>query len=62
MSTSPPANPGGGGETEKIGPGDSRYRAVIDRQFNKRFRGSPDYIRQVGSTEAVLSPRKTLPS
>ncbi|HEY3567484.1 MAG TPA: FAD-binding oxidoreductase [Thermoanaerobaculia bacterium] len=39
----------------KIGPEDSRYRAVIGKQFNKRFRATPDYIRLVNSTEQVVA-------
>jgi hypothetical protein len=42
-------------DSRRVDPGDPVYRAVIERQFNKRFRGSPDYIRQVGSTEQVIS-------
>ena len=39
----------------KLGPDDERYRAVIDRQFNKRFSGNPDYVRVAGSTAQVIS-------
>lgn len=42
-------------ESTRIESDDPRYRAVIDKQFNKRFRASPDYIRQVGSTSEVMS-------
>jgi FAD/FMN-containing dehydrogenase len=42
-------------DSTSIAPDDPRYIAVIDRQFNKRFRASPDYIRLVGSTEQVVS-------
>jgi aclacinomycin oxidase len=42
-------------ESIPIGPEDPRYRAVVDRQFNKRFRASPDYVRPVGSTDQVVS-------
>jgi hypothetical protein len=42
-------------EPTRIGRDDPRYRAVIDKQFNKRFRASPDYVRLVGSTDAVIS-------
>jgi aclacinomycin oxidase len=42
-------------EKPKIGPEDPRYRAVIDKRFNKRFSARPDYVRQVGSTEQVVS-------
>ena len=41
--------------TQKIGPDDSRYRAVVDKRFNKRFRANPDYVRLVTSTEEVIS-------
>jgi aclacinomycin oxidase len=39
----------------RIGPGDPRYRAVVDKRFNKRFSGSPDYVRLVGSTDEVIA-------
>ena len=39
----------------RIGPGDPRYRAVVDKRFNKRFGGSPDYVRLVGSTDEVIA-------
>jgi hypothetical protein len=39
----------------RIGPADPRYRAVVDKRFNKRFRASPDYVRLVSSTEQVVS-------
>ena len=39
----------------QIGPGDPRYRAVVDKRFNKRFRASPDYVRLVSSTEQVVA-------
>jgi aclacinomycin oxidase len=42
-------------ESVKIGPGDPRYLAVVDKRFNKRFRASPDYVRLVGSTDQVVS-------
>lgn len=37
----------------KIERGAPRYRAVVDKRFNKRFRASPDYVRLVDSTEHV---------
>lgn len=37
----------------KIGPDDPRYRAVLDKQFNKRFRASPDHVYLADSTAAV---------
>jgi aclacinomycin oxidase len=42
-------------ERTRIGPDDPRYRAVIEKQFNKRFRASPDYVRLAGSTDQVVS-------
>lgn len=41
--------------TTKIGPDNPRYLAVIEKQFNKRFRASPDYVRLVSSTDEVVS-------
>ncbi len=40
---------------DKIGPDDPRYRAVVDKRFNKRFSATPDYVRLVSSTEQVVS-------
>jgi len=37
----------------RIGPEDPRYRAVVDKRFNKRFRGSPDYVCLVRSAGEV---------
>ena len=34
---------------------DSRYRAVLDRQFNRRYRANPDYIRLATSTGDVVA-------
>ncbi len=42
-------------ESIRIGPDDPRYLAVIGKRFNKRFSGSPDYVRLVSSTEQVVS-------
>jgi len=42
-------------ESIRIGRGDPRYRAVVDKRFNKRFSASPDYVRLVSSTEQVVS-------
>jgi FAD/FMN-containing dehydrogenase len=42
-------------ETTRTGPGDPRYLAVVDRQFNKRFRAQPDYVRLVHSTAEAVS-------
>lgn len=39
---------------DKIRPYDPRYAALIERGFNKRFKGKPDYIRVVGSTQEVI--------
>ncbi|MEO8431497.1 MAG: FAD-binding protein [Acidobacteriota bacterium] len=43
------------GESGRIGPDESRYRASVDKRFNKRFRGSPDYLRLVRSADEVLA-------
>jgi aclacinomycin oxidase len=37
----------------RIERGDPRYRAVLDKRFNKRFSASPDYVCLVDSTEQV---------
>ena len=42
-------------ESIRIGPDDSRYRAVVDKRFNKRFSARPDYVRLVSSTHQVVS-------
>jgi FAD/FMN-containing dehydrogenase len=42
-------------ESTRIGPDDPRYRAVVDKRFNKRFRASPDYVRLVTSTDQVVA-------
>ena len=39
----------------RIGPEDPRYRAVVDKRFNKRFIASPDYVRLVSSTDQVVA-------
>jgi FAD/FMN-containing dehydrogenase len=39
----------------RIGPDDRRFRAVVDKRFNKRFSPSPDYIRLVSSTDQMIS-------
>lgn len=39
----------------RIGPDDPRYRAVVERSFNKRFRASPDYVRVAHSTDDVIA-------
>lgn len=38
----------------KLTPDDPGYRAVVDRQFNKRFRASPDYVRPAATTAEVI--------
>jgi FAD binding domain/Berberine and berberine like len=40
--------------SDKIGPGDPRYAALVQRGFYKRAAGKPDYIRVVDSTEQVI--------
>jgi FAD binding domain-containing protein/berberine-like enzyme len=42
-------------KSSKHGPDDSRYRAAVDRQFNKRYRASPEYVQIVDSTEQVVA-------
>lgn len=39
----------------KIGPDDPRYRAVVDKQFNKRYRATPDYVRLAHSSADVVA-------
>jgi len=41
-------------QSDRIGPEDARYRAVVDKRFNKRFSARPDYVRLVNSTEQVV--------
>jgi hypothetical protein len=38
-------------ERPRIAADDPRYRAVIDKRFNKRFVASPDYVRLVHSAD-----------
>jgi len=40
---------------EKILPQDSRYRAIVEKRFNKRFTGSPDYVCAAGSNDDVVA-------
>lgn len=40
---------------ERAFPDDPRYRAVVDKRFNKRFIASPDYVRLVSSTADVIA-------
>ncbi len=42
-------------ESIRIGPDDPRYRAVVDKRFNKRFTARPDYVRLVSSTGQVIA-------
>jgi FAD binding domain/Berberine and berberine like len=42
-------------QSSRIGPEDPRYRAVVEKRFNKRFVAAPDYVRLVGSTDQVVS-------
>jgi len=42
-------------ESIRIGPDDPRYRAVVEKRFNKRFSARPDYVRLVTSTDQVVS-------
>jgi hypothetical protein len=41
--------------SDKIGPDDPRYRAVVDKRFNRRFTANPDYVRLAGSADEVVS-------
>jgi aclacinomycin oxidase len=41
--------------SERIGPDDPRYRAVVDKRFNKQFAAAPDYVRLVHSTDEVAA-------
>lgn len=36
-------------------PGDPRYRAVVEKRFNKRFIATPDYVRFAHSTDDVVA-------
>ena len=42
-------------EPDKISPDDPRYRAVVDKRFNKRFLANPDYVRLVSTTDEVVT-------
>ena len=44
-----------GNDSVKIGPDDPRYRAVVDKRFNKRYVARPDYVRLASSTEQVVA-------
>jgi len=39
----------------RIGRNDPRYRAVVDKQFNKRFTASPDYVLLAHSADEVVA-------
>jgi aclacinomycin oxidase len=39
----------------RIGPGDPRYQAVLEKRFNKRYRAAPDYVTLAASTEEVVA-------
>jgi hypothetical protein len=41
--------------SSRIGPADPRYLALVQKRFNKRFTARPDCIRQVSSTDQVVS-------
>jgi len=45
----------GAANPERITAGDARYGAVVDKRFNKRFRGAPDYVRLARSTDDVAA-------
>ena len=42
-------------ESDRISPNDPRYRAVVEKRFNKRFRADPDYVRLASSTQQVIA-------
>lgn len=44
-----------GKESPRIGADDPRYRAIVDKRFNKRFSARPDYVRLVGSTNQAIA-------
>ena len=37
-----------------VGPDDDRYRTVVEKRFNKRFRASPDYVRLASNAAQVI--------
>ncbi|MEP7086177.1 MAG: FAD-binding protein [Gemmatimonadota bacterium] len=39
----------------KIPPSDPRFRAVVDKRFNKRFTAAPDYVCLATTTDQVIS-------
>ena len=42
-------------EAPRIRADDPRYRAVVDKRFNKRFTANPDYVRLAHSADEVVS-------
>src|SRR3954451_24672460 len=40
---------------ERVPPEDLRYRATVDKRFNKRFAAAPDYVRLARSTDDVVA-------
>src|SRR5436305_12449983 len=42
-------------ESIKIGSEGPQYRAVINKQFNKRYAARPDYVRLVNSNEQIVA-------
>jgi aclacinomycin oxidase len=42
-------------DSSRIPPDDQRYRSVVDKRFNKRFRAHPDYVRLVSSTDQIIA-------
>lgn len=42
-------------DSPKLGPEDPRYHEVVEKNFNKRFHATPDYVRLVSSTEQVVA-------
>ena len=49
------ANEAAYAEAPRIRADDPRYRAVVDKRFNKRFTASPDYVRLVHSAAEIAS-------
>jgi hypothetical protein len=39
--------------SDRIGPDDPRYAALVGRGFNKRFAGKPDYVRLVHTDRQI---------
>ena len=54
MSTFPPHDDAAPASA-KILPADPRYRAVVEKRFNKRFTANPDYVRLATSTAEVVA-------